>query len=66
MVTTWYQRVIPCVVVKICLKRKHTELASLPDVLPEWGGGGRCAEPEPFVLGRSAPSATSHGERTFG
>ncbi len=26
---------------------KHTELANLPDVLSECGGGGKCAELEP-------------------
>ncbi len=37
-------------------KTKHTESASVPDVLSECGGGRRF----------KAPSTTSHKERTYG
>ncbi len=44
------------------IETKHTESASLPDVLSEYRDGGRCAEPEPEGQGQSTPSTTSHEE----
>ncbi len=45
---------------------KHTESASLPDVVSKCGGGKRCAKPEHEGRGRNAPSSTSHEEKISG
>ncbi len=48
------------------MKIKLIELASLRDILSKCGGGRRCAKHKPKGRERSAPSVTSHEERTSG